>query len=45
MIRKLVGKPEVGPPLGRPRYRQENDFKVNLEDIYCGSMLDMCDVG
>jgi hypothetical protein len=32
MIRILVGKPEGGPTW-KPRYRWENDFKVNLEEV------------
>jgi hypothetical protein len=27
----LVGKPEGRRPIGRPRYRLENDIKMNLK--------------
>jgi hypothetical protein len=29
--RILVGKPELKRPLGRPRYRWENNIKIDLE--------------
>lgn len=29
----LVGKPEGKKPIGRPRYRWQDNIKVNLEEI------------
>jgi hypothetical protein len=34
--RILVGKPEGKRPLGRPKRRWENDFKMNLQEVECG---------
>jgi len=34
----LVGKPEGKRPLGRPRRRWEDDIKVDLQEVECGSM-------
>ena len=34
----LVGKPEGKRPLGRPRRRWENNIKMNLQKVGCGSM-------
>jgi hypothetical protein len=31
----LVGKPEGKRPLGRPRHRWEDNFKMNLTEIGC----------
>jgi hypothetical protein len=31
----LVGKPEVKRPLGRPRRRWEDNFKMNLQEVVC----------
>ena len=36
--RFLVGKPEGKRPLGRPRHRGEDNIKMNLQEIGCGSM-------
>jgi hypothetical protein len=33
MYRVLVGKPEGKRPLGRPRYRWEDNIKMNLWDV------------
>jgi hypothetical protein len=33
VYRVLVGKPEGKKPLGRPRYRRENDIKMNLQEV------------
>jgi len=34
----LVGKPEGKRPLGRPRRRKENNIKMDLQEVGCGSM-------
>ena len=34
----LVGKPEGKRPLGRPRRRWEDNIKMGLEEVGCGSM-------
>jgi len=34
----LVGKYEGKRPLGRPRRRWEDNIKVDLQDVGCGSM-------
>jgi hypothetical protein len=34
--RALVGKPEGRRPLGRPRRRWENNFKMDLREVGCG---------
>jgi hypothetical protein len=36
--RVLVGKPERRRPLGRPRHRWENNIKMDLQEVGCGSM-------
>jgi len=38
MYRVLVGKPEGKRPLGRPRRRWENNIKMALQEVRCGSM-------
>jgi len=38
VFRVLVGKPEGKSPLGRPRRRWEDDIKMNLQKVECGSM-------
>ena len=38
MYRALVGKPEGKRPLGRPRRRWENNIKMALQEVRCGSM-------
>jgi hypothetical protein len=32
-----VGKPEEKRPLGRPRRRWEDDIKLDLQEVGCGS--------
>jgi hypothetical protein len=34
--RVLVGKPEGKRPLGRPRLRWEDNFKMDLQQMGCG---------
>ena len=34
----LVGKPEGKILLGRPRCRQEDNIKMDLQEVGCGSM-------
>jgi hypothetical protein len=34
----LVGKPEGKRPLGRPRRRLENNIRMDLQEVECGSM-------
>jgi hypothetical protein len=36
--RVLVEKPEGKRPLGRPRYKYEDSFKMNLREIECSDM-------
>ena len=38
MYRVLVGKPEGNRPLGRPRLRWEDNIKMDLQGVGCGSM-------
>jgi hypothetical protein len=38
VYRVMVGKPEGKRPLGRPRYRWENNIKMDLQEMGCGSM-------
>jgi hypothetical protein len=38
VCRVLVGKPEGKSPLGRPRRRWEDNIKVDLQEVECGSM-------
>jgi hypothetical protein len=33
-----VGKPEGTKPLGRPRYRWEDNIKMDLQEVGCGGM-------
>jgi hypothetical protein len=35
--RALVGKPEGGRPLGRPRHRREDNIKMDLREIGWGA--------
>ena len=39
----LVGKPEGKRPLGRPRYRWEDNIKMDLEDVGrgCGDWMEL----
>jgi len=36
--RVLVGKPERKRPFGRPRYRLEDNIKMDLQEVGCGGM-------
>ena len=36
--RVFVGKPEGKTPLGRPRRRWEDNIKMDLQEVGCGSM-------
>jgi len=36
--RVLVGKPEGKRTLGRPRRRQEDNIKMNVQEVGCGGM-------
>jgi hypothetical protein len=38
VYRVLVGKPEGKRPLGRPRYRLEDNIKMDLQEVGCGGM-------
>ena len=38
VYRVLVGKPERNRPLGRPRRRWDDNFKMNLQEVGCGGM-------
>jgi hypothetical protein len=38
VYRVLVGKPEGKRPLGRPRRRREDNIKMNLQEVGCGSL-------
>jgi hypothetical protein len=33
-----MGKPEGKRPLWRPRHRYEDNIKMDLQDVRCGSM-------
>jgi hypothetical protein len=37
--RVLVRKPEGGRPFGRPRYKWEDNIKVNLREIVWGDIV------
>jgi hypothetical protein len=36
MYTVLVGKPEGTRPLGRPRYRWDDNIKIDLQEVGCG---------
>jgi len=38
LYRVLVGKPEGKRPLGRPRRREEDNIKMDLQEVGCGGM-------
>ena len=38
VYRILVGKPEGKGPLGRPRFRWENNINMDLQEVGCGGM-------
>ena len=44
-IRDLVGKPGRKRPLGRPRTRQENNIKMDLQEVGLGHGLDWSGLG
>jgi hypothetical protein len=33
-----VGKPDGSRPLGRPMRRSEDNIKIDIEEVVCGSM-------
>jgi hypothetical protein len=37
MYRVVVEKPEGKKPLGRPRCRSEDNIKIGLQEVGCGS--------
>jgi hypothetical protein len=39
VYRVFVGKPEGKRPLGRSRYREEDNIKMDLQEVECGSMV------
>jgi len=38
VYRVLLGKPEGMRPLGRPRRRQVNNIRIDLQEVGCGYM-------
>ena len=38
VYRFVVGKPEGKRPLGRPRRRQDDNIKMDIQEVGCGSM-------
>jgi hypothetical protein len=38
VYRVFVGKPERMRPLGRPRYRWEDNTNMDLQEVGCGGM-------
>ena len=38
VYRVLVGKPKGKRPLGRPRFRWEDNIKMDLQEVECGGM-------
>jgi hypothetical protein len=38
VYRVLLGKPGVKKPLGRPRWRWEENIKMDLQEVGCGGM-------
>ena len=38
VYRVLVGKPEVKKPVGRPRHRWEDNIKMDVQEVGCGTM-------
>jgi hypothetical protein len=38
IFRVLVGKPEERKPLGIPKHRCEDKFKMNIQEVGCGRM-------
>jgi len=42
--RVLVGKPEGKRPLGRPRFRWEDNMKTDFQEVGCGGGEDWIDL-
>jgi hypothetical protein len=42
VYRVLVGKPEGKRPLGRPRFRWEDNIKMDLQEVGCGVGTGFC---
>jgi hypothetical protein len=40
LYRFLVGKPEGGRPLGRPRRGLEDNINLDLQELGCGGVMD-----
>ena len=38
VFRILVGKPDGGRPLGRPKHRWVDDIRLDLQEVGCGYM-------
>ena len=38
VYRVVVGKPEGKRPLGRPRRRWEDNIKMDIQEVGCGTM-------
>jgi len=38
VYRVLVGKPEGKRPLGRPTHRWEDNIKMDIQEVGCGSV-------
>jgi len=38
VYRVMLGKPEGKKPLGRPRRRWEDNIKIDVQEVGCGSM-------
>jgi hypothetical protein len=38
MYKVLLGKPEGKKPLWRPRFRWENNIRMDLQEVGCGGM-------
>jgi hypothetical protein len=38
LYRVWVGKPEGKTPLGRSRYRWEDNIKMDIQEVECGDM-------
>jgi hypothetical protein len=41
VYRVLVGRTEGKRPLGRPRYRREDNIKMDLQELGCGGMVEL----
>jgi hypothetical protein len=38
VYRVLVGKPEGKRPMGKPKFKWEDNIKVDLQEVGCGGM-------